>query len=47
MNKETKELIKDAISKYCEGIVHVEFDINDLDKMVDDIAEIVEETTNE
>lgn len=38
---ETKNKIEDAILSYCEGITHVEFDINDMSKMIEDIENVV------
>ncbi len=40
----TDEKIKEAILNYCEGITYCEFNINDLDKMVEEIKEIIKLT---
>ena len=41
-----KELIEEQMKKiilgYCQGINHLEFDLKDLDKMVDELKEAVE-----
>lgn len=40
--EETKNKIKDTILSYCQGITHVEFDINDIGRMIEDIEKVVE-----
>ena len=39
--EETKNKIKDTILGYCQGITHVEFDINDIVRMIEDIEKVV------
>lgn len=36
-----KNEIEDKILSYCEGITHVEFNINDIGKMINDIENVV------
>lgn len=43
LTKKVRKAIKEAILNYCEGITHVEFNVNDLDNMVDDIEKVIEE----
>lgn len=38
---EVKAEIKNTILSYCEGVVHIEFNVNDLDKMINDIESII------
>ena len=42
MDNSIREKIKDAILNYCEGITWQEFDINNLDSMVNDIEKVIE-----
>ena len=37
----TNEQVKDIILSYCQGIYHLEFDIEDLDEMVEKIIDNV------
>ena len=37
----TKNEIETAILNYCEGITHVEFNINDMSKIIADIEIVV------
>ncbi len=41
------DLIKEAIFNYCEGINHLEFSIDDIDKMVKDIKDVFETEVND
>jgi len=39
--EKTRTLIKDAILNQCEGITHMEFSIDKIDEIVDDIQNAV------
>jgi UDP-N-acetylglucosamine 2-epimerase len=45
MTNTTKEKIKEAISKYCEGTYHLEFSVYNFDSMLNDIEQIVDSET--
>lgn len=42
LSQSAKEEIKSVIIGYCEGINHLEFNLSDLDQMVEDISNISE-----
>ena len=42
ISEETKKEIKNIIESYCEGINHLEFNLSDLDQMVDEITNVKE-----
>ena len=42
---ETRNKIEDAILNYCEGKTHVEFNINDMDKIINEIEVVVKKLT--
>jgi hypothetical protein len=42
LSQSAKEDIKAVITSYCEGINHLEFNLSDLDQMVEDISNISE-----
>lgn len=46
ISEETKKEIKNIIESYCEGICYLEFNLSDLDQMVDEITNVSEIKNN-
>ncbi len=42
LSQSTKKEIKETIISYCQGINHLEFDLSDLDQMVEEISNLSE-----
>jgi hypothetical protein len=46
LSEGTKKEIKNIIKSYCEGVNHLEFNLSDLDQMVEEIINVSEIKSN-